>query len=189
MEFEQFPPENDLLRDVARILISADALQARVNDLGQQIAQDYDGLDPMLICVLKGGYMFLADLTRALSTRHSIDFMAISSYGNATESSGVVRILKDLDSDISGRHILVVEDIVDTGQTLSYLLENLRSRQPASIRVCTLLSKAARRQIDLHVDYVGVEIPDEFVIGYGLDYAEAYRNLAFVGVLKPEVYS
>jgi hypoxanthine phosphoribosyltransferase len=189
MEFEQFPPENDLLRDVARILISADALQARVNDLGQQIAQDYDGLDPMLICVLKGGYMFLADLTRALSTRHSIDFMAISSYGNATESSGVVRILKDLDSDISGRHILVVEDIVDTGQTLSYLLENLRSRQPASIRVCTLLSKAARRQIDLHVDYVGFEIPDEFVIGYGLDYAEAYRNLAFVGVLKPEVYS
>ncbi len=183
-------PENDVqLGDVDHILITEERLQNRVCELAQQISRDYDGLNPMLICVLKGGYVFLADLTRAMGLRHSIDFMAISSYGNATESSGVVRILKDLDSDISGRHILVVEDIVDTGQTLAYLLENLRSRQPASIRVCTLLSKAARRQVDLHLDYVGFEIPDEFVIGYGLDYAEGYRNLPFVAVLKPEVYS
>jgi hypoxanthine phosphoribosyltransferase len=189
MDSQNRSEENALLRDVAHILITEDALQARVSALGQQISHEYAGLNPMLICVLKGGYMFLADLTRALGTRHGIDFMAISSYGNATESSGVVRILKDLDSDISGRHILVVEDIVDTGQTLTYLLENLRSRQPASIRVCTLLSKAARRQVDLVVDYVGFEIPDEFVVGYGLDFAEAYRNLPFVGVLKPEIYS
>jgi hypoxanthine phosphoribosyltransferase len=178
-----------LLRDVASVLISQEMLQQRIRDLGAQIGRDYEGLDPLLICVLKGGYVFLADLTRALPVRHGIDFMAISSYGNATESSGVVRILKDLDSDITGRHILVVEDIIDTGHTLAYLLENLRSRQPATIRICTLLSKPARRQIDLAVDYIGFEIPDEFVVGYGLDFAEAYRNLPFVAVVKPEIYS
>lgn len=178
-----------LLQGVAEVLISEERLQQRVRELGAQITQDYDDLNPILICVLKGGYLFLADLTRQLQMRHGIDFMAISSYGDGTESSGVVRILKDLDSDISGRHILVVEDIIDTGRTLAYLLENLRSRQPASLRVCTLLSKPARRQIDLHVDYVGFEIPDKFVVGYGLDFAEAYRNLPFIGVLKPEVYS
>jgi len=183
------PHEKDPIQDVARILIPEDALQNRVCELGQQICRDYCGLNPLLICVLKGGYVFLADLTRTLCIRHGIDFMAISSYGNATESSGVVRILKDLDSDISGRHVLVVEDIVDTGHTLAYLLENLRSRQPATIKVCTLLSKAARRQTAVQLDYVGFEIPDEFVVGYGLDYAEAYRHLPFVGVLKPDVYS
>lgn len=189
MQAELGATENELLSNVQEVLITESVLQDRVAALGETISQEYAGLNPMLICVLKGGYVFLADLTRALSIRHSIDFMAISSYGNATASSGVVRILKDLDSDISGRHILVVEDIVDTGNTLSYLLENLRSRQPASIRVCTLLSKAARRQTDIVVDYIGFEIPDAFVVGYGLDYAEAYRNLAFIGVLKPEVYS
>ncbi len=178
-----------LLGDVAEVLIGEERLRERVCELGAQITADYRDLNPMLICVLKGGYLFLADLTRRLGMRHGVDFMAISSYGSGTASSGVVRILKDLDSDISGRHILVVEDIIDTGNTLAYLLENLRSRQPASIRVCTLLSKPARRQIDLPVDYVGFEIPDEFVVGYGLDYAEAYRNLPFIGVLKPEIYS
>jgi len=186
---QEGPQDSALHRDVDHVLISEDVLLDRVAQLGRQISQDYQELNPLLICVLKGGYMFLADLTRSLCMRHGIDFMAISSYGSGTESSGVVRILKDLDSDISGRHILVVEDIIDTGNTLAYLLENLRSRQPATIRVCTLLSKPARRQVELHVNYVGFEIPDEFVVGYGLDFAEAYRNLSFVGVLKPEIYS
>lgn len=180
--------KGSLLEDVDRVLIPTEALQKRVRELGEQISRDYEGLNPLLLCVLKGGYLFLADLTRHLCVKHAIDFMAISSYGAGTETTGVVRILKDLDTDISGRHVLVVEDIIDTGSTLAYLLENLRSRQPASIRVCTLLSKPARRRVDLHVDYIGFEIPDEFVVGYGLDYAEAYRNLPFIGVLKREIY-
>ncbi len=177
-----------LVNDVAEVLISQERLCERIQELGRQISTDYAGRAPALVCVLKGGYLFLADLTRALSIRHSVDFMAISSYGRSTESSGVVRILKDLDADINGKDVLVVEDIIDTGRTLAYLLENLRSRGPHSVRICTLLSKPARREIDLHVDYVGFEIPDEFVVGYGLDYAEAYRNLPFIGILKPEVY-
>jgi hypoxanthine phosphoribosyltransferase len=176
-------------QDVAKVLISEQELQQRIAELGAQISADYNDTNPLLICVLKGGYVFLADLTRALNIRHSVDFMAVSSYGAGTSSSGVVRILKDLDSDVSGRHILIVEDIIDTGRTLTYMLENLRVRQPASLRICTLLSKPSRREVDLTVDYVGFEIPNEFVIGYGLDFDEAYRNLRFIGVLKPEVYS
>ncbi len=181
--------DSPLVDDVAEILISEEQLEHRVRELGAQLSQHYRDLNPLLICVLKGGYLFLADLTRQLTIRHAIDFMAVSSYGNDTSSSGVVRILKDLDADISGRHVLVVEDIIDTGHTLTYLMENLRSRQPASIRVCSLLSKPARREVELPVDYVGFEVPDEFVVGYGLDYAEAYRNLPFIGVLKRDVYS
>lgn len=180
---------NALLQDVARVLISTEELQRRVHELAGQISADYQDQNPLLVCVLKGGYVFLADLTRAMTINHSIDFMAISSYGSSTESTGVVRILKDLDRDISGKHVLLVEDIIDTGHTIAYILENLRTRQPASLRVCTLLSKTSRREIPLSVDYIGFEIPNEFVIGYGLDYAEKYRNLSFIGVLKPEVYS
>lgn len=180
---------NSFSYDVARVLISEQELLRRVSELGQQISHDYGESNPLLICVLKGGFMFLADLTRALDIRHAIDFMAVSSYGNATETSGVVRILKDLDRDITGRHVLLVEDIIDTGHTIAYLLENLRVRQPASLRICTLLSKPSRREVNLHIDYTGFEIPNEFVIGYGLDYAEAYRNLRFVGVLRREVYN
>lgn len=180
---------NALLQDVARVLISTEELQRRVHELADQISADYQDQNPLLVCVLKGGYVFLADLTRAMTINHSIDFMAISSYGSSTESTGVVRILKDLDRDISGKHVLLVEDIIDTGHTIAYILENLRTRQPASLRVCTLLSKTSRREIPLSVDYIGFEIPNEFVIGYGLDYAEKYRNLSFIGVLKPEVYS
>jgi hypoxanthine phosphoribosyltransferase len=178
-----------MLQDVEQVLISEEALQRRIAELGAQVSADYAERNPLLICVLKGGYVFLADLTRALTIRHGIDFMAVSSYGNATESSGAVRILKDLDRDITGRHILLVEDIIDTGSTIAYLLENLRVRQPESIRICTLLSKPSRRIVPLEIDYVGFEIPNEFVIGYGLDYAENYRNLRFIGVLKKEVYS
>jgi hypoxanthine phosphoribosyltransferase len=180
---------NPMLPDIARVLITEEDLQRRVQELAGQISKDYENLNPLLVCVLKGGYVFLADLTRAISIRHGVDFMAVSSYGNSTTASGVVRILKDLDRDICGRHVLLVEDIIDTGHTIAYLLENLRTRQPASLRVCTLLSKPSRREIDLPVDYVGFEIPNEFVIGYGLDYSENYRNLSFIGVLRPEVYS
>jgi len=180
---------NALLQNVDRVLISQEELQKRVRELGAQVSADYRDLNPLLLCVLKGGFLFLADLSRALTIRHGVDFMAISSYGNSTVSSGVVRILKDLDTDITDRHVLIVEDIIDTGQTLAYLLENLRVRQPASVRICALLTKPARRQVPLQIDYVGFEIPDEFVIGYGLDFAEDYRNLPFIGVLKREVYA
>jgi len=180
---------NNLANDVMDILLSESQIQQRVSELGGRISADYAGLNPLLLCVLKGGYVFLADLTRCLTIKHDVDFMAISSYGDGTESSGVVRILKDLDRDISGRHVLVVEDIIDTGRTLAYLMQNLRVRQPASLKVCTLLNKPSRREIDLDVDYTGFEIPDRFVIGYGLDYAGHYRNLMFVGVLKPEIYT
>lgn len=180
---------NPLTQDVAQVLISEDRLQERIAELGAQISADYGESNPLLVCVLKGGYMFLADLSRALTIRHSVDFMATASYGKSTESSGVVRILKDLDSDISGRQVLLIEDIVDTGHTLTYLLENLRVRQPASLRICTLLSKAARREVAVQITYVGFEIPNEFVVGYGLDYGQAYRNLPFIGVLKPDIYT
>ncbi len=174
--------------DVEEILLSESQILRRVYELGKQISADYADLDPLLLCVLKGGYVFLADLARCLTIKHDVDFMAISSYGDGAESTGVVRIVKDLDRDISGRHVLIVEDIIDTGRTLSYLMQNLRVRQPASLRVCALLDKPSRRELDLEIDYTGFEIPDRFVVGYGLDYAEHYRNLRFVGVLKPEVY-
>ena len=178
-----------LREDVAQVLIPADKLQARIAELGREINDAYsDNAPPLLVCVLKGAFMFLADLTRRLDVRHEVDFMEISSYGAGTTSSGVVRILLDLEQNVEGRHVLIVEDIIDSGRTLEYITRNLRTRNPASLRVCTLLSKPARRQIDVPVDWVGLEIPDEFVVGYGLDYAEEYRNLPFIGVLKEEIY-
>lgn len=175
--------------DVSEVLISHQQIRERTEELGRQITEDYDGKDPLLICILKGGLMFLADLMREVDLPLEIDFIAVSSYGDSTESSGVVRILMDLERNIQGRHVLIVEDIIDTGRTLSYIIENLRTRGPASIRVCTLLDKPARRELEIPIDYVGFAIPDRFVIGYGLDYGEIYRNLPFVGVLKPELYS
>ena len=175
--------------DVAKILISEQELQARVVALGHGLSAMYTDADrPLLVCVLKGAFMFLADLTRHLEMRHEVDFMEISSYGAGTVSSGVVRILLDLERNIEGRHVLIVEDIIDSGRTLEYITRNLRTRRPASLRVCTLLSKPSRREIDVPLDFVGFEVPDEFVIGYGLDFAEEYRNLPFIGVLKEEVY-
>jgi hypoxanthine phosphoribosyltransferase len=175
--------------DVGEVLISDQDIRKRTEELGRQITEDYRGKDPLLICILKGGLMFLADLMRAIDLPLEIDFIAVSSYGDSTESSGVVRILMDLERNIQGRHVLIVEDIIDTGRTLSYIIENLRTRGPASIRVCTLLDKPARRELEIPIDYVGFTIPDKFVIGYGLDYGEIYRNLPFVGILKPELYS
>ena len=175
--------------DVAEILISEGELQARVAELGRAISTDYQGKDLLAVCILRGAVVFLSDLIRHITVPHEIDFMAVSSYGGGrTESSGVVRILMDLRTHIGGRDVLIVEDIVDTGLTLAYIIENLNTRRPASLRTCVLLNKQARRQVDVPLDYVGFDIPDKFVVGYGLDYDERYRNLPFVGVLKPELY-
>ena len=165
-------------------LISEEQIRDRIQELGRQITRDYAGLNPLLIGVLKGACFFLSDLMRAVDTRLSIEFMAISSYGSSTRTSGEVRIMKDLDVPIEGRHILVVEDIVDTGLTLSYLLANLKSRGAATVKLAALLDKFERRQKEVTIDYLGFKIPDEFVVGYGLDFAERYRNLPYIGVLK-----
>ncbi len=178
-----------LIHDVETILISEQDIQTRIADLGEEINATYTDQDHLLlVCVLKGAFIFLADLVRQIEVRHAVDFMEISSYGSGTVSSGVVRILLDLEQDITGRHVLIVEDIVDTGRTLDYITRNLETRGPASLRVCTLLNKPTRREVEVPLDFVGFEVPDEFVAGYGLDFAEAYRNLPFIGVLKPELY-
>ena len=175
--------QSELERAVGEVLIDADRLQARIRELGDEITADYAGRELLLVGVLKGAVFFLADLMRHLEVPCEVDFMAISSYGAATDSSGVVRILKDLDINIEGRDVLVIEDIIDSGLTLSYLVRNLESRAPASLAVCALLTKPERRENDVEVAYVGFEIPNRFVIGYGLDFAERYRNLPYVGVL------
>ncbi|MCL2545510.1 MAG: hypoxanthine phosphoribosyltransferase [Clostridia bacterium] len=170
------------------ILITRDQLAARVAELGAQITKDYEGKELVLVCILKGAVMFLADLLREIDLPVTIDFVAISSYGSATKSSGVVRIMKDLDRDIVEKHVLVVEDIIDTGLTMSFLKNNLLSRGAASIRVCSLLDKPERRLVRLSSDYTGFTVPDAFVVGYGLDYDQRYRNLPEIGLLKPEIY-
>jgi hypoxanthine phosphoribosyltransferase len=167
-----------------QVLLSEEKIKERITELGAEITRDYAGLNPLLIGVLKGACFFLSDLLRAIDTPLSIEFMAISSYGSSTRTSGEVRIMKDLDVPIEGRHILVVEDIVDTGLTLSYLLANLQSRGAASVKLVALLDKYERRQREVKIDYLGFQIPDEFVVGYGLDFAERYRNLPFIAVLK-----
>jgi len=174
---------------IAEILIPPDRLQARIEALGAEISRDYEGRDLLLLSVLKGSVLFLSDLMRRITVPHAIDFMATSSYGAGMESSGVVRILKDLDAPIEGRNVLIVEDIIDTGRTLEYLVRILQARGPRSLRICTLLDKASRREVQVPVDYTGFEIPDKFVFGYGLDYAELYRNLPYVAVLAPEFYT
>ena len=175
--------------DVEEVLLSADQIRERVTALGAQLSADYAGRDPILVGVLKGSIVFVADLIREMQVPLSIDLMEISSYGSGTESSGQVRILKDLKGSIEGRHVLVVEDIIDTGLTLNYLLRYLGERAPASLAVCCLLDKPARRLAEIEIDYRGFTIPDRFVIGYGLDYDERYRNLPYIGVLRPSVYT
>jgi len=171
---------------IGKTLITADELRGRVEELAAEISRDYEGRDLVMIGILKGAVLFLGDLMRDLSVACEIDFMAVSSYGSETDSSGVVRILKDLDSSIEGRDVLIVEDIIDSGLTLQYLLRNLSARNPRSLEVCALLTKPERRRVDLPIKYVGFEIPNEFVIGYGLDYAQRYRNLDYVAVLREE---
>ncbi|NAS23696.1 hypoxanthine phosphoribosyltransferase [Herbidospora sp. NEAU-GS84] len=175
-------------RDLSKVLISEDELQTKIRELAGKIDADYAGHELLIVGVLKGAVMVMADLARALHVPVQMDWMAVSSYGAGTKSSGVVRVLKDLDTDIAGRHVLVVEDIIDSGLTLSWLLNNLQSRNPASVEICTLLRKPDAVKVPLDVKYVGFDIPNEFVIGYGLDYAERYRNLPFIGTLAPHVY-
>ena len=177
----------ELERGVGEILIESEALRARIAELGVDISDDYRGRDLLLVGVLKGAVFFMADLMRQIDIPCEVDFMAISSYGAATDSSGVVRILKDLDANIAGRDVLVVEDIIDSGLTLSYLMRSLKARKPASLEICALLTKPERREIEVPVRFVGFEIPNKFVIGYGLDFAERYRNLPYVAVLHPDL--
>ncbi|MCW2912956.1 MAG: hypoxanthine phosphoribosyltransferase [Actinomycetia bacterium] len=180
--------EKDLGADLAKVLIPEDQLQAKIRELAAQIDDDYAGKDLLIVGVLKGAVMVMADLARALHSSVAMDWMAVSSYGSGTKSSGVVRILKDLDADISGRHVLIVEDIVDSGLTLSWLVSNLQSRHPESLEICALMRKPEAFKTEIDVKYIGFDIPNEFVIGYGLDYSEKYRNLPFVGTLAPHVY-
>lgn len=179
----------DMGEDLERVLLTEEQLGTRLDEIAAEIDADYAGQDLLLVGVLKGAVMVMADLARRISTPVSMDWMAVSSYGSGTKSSGVVRILKDLDADLTGRHVLIVEDIIDSGLTLSWLLANLRSRGPASVEIATMLRKPDAAKVEVDVRYVGFDIPNEFVVGYGLDYAEKYRNLPFVGTLASHVYS
>lgn len=175
--------------DVKEILLSEEEIKVITERLGKQISEDYKGKNLLLVSVLKGSVVFMADLMRAIDIPCSIDFMVVSSYGSSTESSGIVKIIKDLDLNLNGLDLLIVEDILDTGRTLSSLIDILKMRKPNSVKICTFLDKPERRLADIEADYVGARVPDEFVVGYGLDYDERYRNLPYVGVLKPSVYS
>ncbi len=181
--------QGDIRADILEILIGEEDLKAKVTELAAQVNADYQGHDLLIVGALKGAVMFMTDLARQINVPVEMDFMAISSYGKSTQSSGIVRILKDLDRSVEGRNVLIVEDIVDSGLTLSYLADHLRAQEPASLKICALLNKPSRRTSDVVIDYVGFDIPDKFVVGYGLDFAERYRNLPFIGVLKPELYS
>jgi hypoxanthine phosphoribosyltransferase len=174
--------------DIQEIILSEEQVQERIREIGAQISRDYEGRSVLLVAVLRGAALFIADLARAITVPVELDFMAVSSYGSSTKSSGVVRILKDLDEQIEGRDVIVVEDILDTGLTLKYLLKNLASRKPASLEVVTLLSKEGKQRVPISCRYIGFAIADEFVVGYGLDFAERYRNLPYIGILKPSAY-
>jgi hypoxanthine phosphoribosyltransferase len=187
-DFLDQPAGRDFKNDIGDILVTEEQIKDAIGKLGAELTRDYAGKDLLLIGVLRGAIMFIVDLARAIDLPLTIDFMAVASYGASTQTSGIVRILKDLDSSIEGKHVLVVEDIIDSGLTLTYILETLRNRNPLSVRVCALLSKPERRQVEVPVDYLCFEIPDAFVVGYGLDYDQIYRNLPFIGVLKPEAY-
>lgn len=178
-----------MMSDIQEVLISEDQIQAKVQELAERISRDYRDKDPVLVGVLNGAFVFLADLMRRLDLRCTVDFVSWSSYGKDTSSSGVFRILKDLETNVESKHVLIVEDIIDTGLTLHYLLDNIRSRKPASVRVAALLDKPSRRKIEAKADYLGFEVPDAFVVGYGLDFAQHYRNLPFIGILKSHIYA
>ena len=178
-----------MLNDIQEILFDADQIQRKVTELAEAVTRDFEGRNPLVICVLKGAFIFMADLVKNITIPLELDFMAVSSYGLSTKSSGVVKIIKDLDVSVEGRDVLIVEDIIDSGLTLSYLIDVLERRNAKSVHVVTLFDKPGRRTVELDADYTGFTLPDEFVVGYGLDYAEKYRNLPFIGILKPEVYT
>lgn len=177
-----------MMQEIERVLISEEALQARIQELGRELARDYEGKCPVFVGVLKGVILFFADMIRATPIRSQIDLMAVSSYGASTESTGRIVLKKDVSLDLRGRHVVILEDIIDSGLTLKYTVEHLKEMEPASLKICTLLDKPARRTVEVNADYIGFTIPNEFVVGYGLDYNDYYRNLPFIGVLKPEVY-
>ncbi|RXZ79296.1 hypoxanthine phosphoribosyltransferase [Paenibacillaceae bacterium] len=178
-----------MLNDIQEVLYDADQIQQKIKELAEGVSRDFEGRNPLVICVLKGAFIFMADLVKNISIPLELDFMAVSSYGQSTRSSGVVRIIKDLDLPVEGREVVIVEDIIDSGLTLSYLIDVLERRNAKQVSVVALFDKPARRTVELEADYTGFVLPDEFVVGYGLDYAEKYRNLPFVGVLKPEIYT
>jgi hypoxanthine phosphoribosyltransferase len=178
-----------LLNDLQEVLFTEEQIQQKVRQLGETLSREYEGRNPLVICVLKGAFIFMADLVKRMTIPVEIDFMAVSSYGQSTRSSGVVKIMKDLDVPVMGRDVLIVEDIIDSGLTLSYLIDVLKRREARTVSVVTLFDKPARRSVELKPDYVGFTVPDSFIVGYGLDYAEKYRNLPYIGILKPEVYS
>lgn len=175
--------------DIEKVVFSEEQIAARVKELGEELSRDYAGKKPLVICVLKGAFIFMADLVKCMDVPVELDFMAVSSYGASTKSSGVVRIIKDLDVSVEGRDVLIVEDIIDTGLTLSYLIEVLLGRKANDVKVVTLFDKPARRTTSMEANYKGFVLPDEFIVGYGLDFAEQYRNLPYIGVLKPEIYT
>jgi hypoxanthine phosphoribosyltransferase len=178
-----------MMSDIKEVLISEEQIQAKVKELASQLSRDYRGKSPVLVGVLNGAFVFLSDLIRRLELDCTIDFVAWASYGKDTSSSGIFRIMKDLETNVESKHVLVVEDIIDTGLTLHYLLDTIRARRPASVKVVALLDKPSRRRIEAKADYLGFQIPDAFVVGYGLDFAQGYRNLPFIGILKPEIYA
>ncbi|ATW25559.1 hypoxanthine phosphoribosyltransferase [Candidatus Formimonas warabiya] len=175
-------------KDLKKVLVTEKEIKSKIKEMGEAISQDYQGKEILVVGILKGSVVFMGDLVRKIKLPLQIDFMEVSSYGKSTESSGAVRILKDLETNIEGRNVLIVEDIVDTGLTLSYLVKILKARKPASLKICTFLNKPSRRKVALEADYNGYDIPDEFVVGYGLDFNEKYRNIPYVAVLKPEAY-
>ena len=179
----------NMKNDMLKTLITKEELEATVARLGREITRDYQGKTPMMVAVLKGAFNFMADLVRQVDIPCTLDFMCVSSYGKGMSTSGQVKIIKDLDTTIEGKDVIIVEDILDSGVTLSYLMDLLRARKPASIRLCTLFDKPARHKVDIHIDYKGMEVPNEFIVGYGLDYAEVYRNYPEIAVLKPQVYT
>ena len=179
----------EMEKDILKVLLSEEEIRAKVKEMGEQISRDYAGKTPFFLGVLKGCYIFMSDLSRSVTLQSTMDFMVVSSYGSGTSTTGAVRITKDLSQDIEGRDVVIVEDILDSGVTLSYLRKYLMNRKPASIKIATLLDKPARRRADISPDYCGFVVPDEFVVGYGMDYDERYRNLPYIGVLKPEVYA
>ena len=189
IQLDEPAQSHSLQDDIAQILVSETELRESIASMGRKLAKEYEGQELVLIGVLKGAIMFIVDLARAIDLPVKLDFMAVASYGASTETSGIVRILKDLDSSIEGKHVIIVEDIIDSGLTLNYILETLHTRNPASLKVCALLNKPARRRVNVPVDYICFDIPDEFVVGYGLDFNQIYRNLPFVGVLRPEKYN
>jgi len=178
-----------LHNDIQEVLISEEEIQNKIKELGAELSKRYEGKNPLVICVLKGAFIFMADLVKTITVPLELDFMAVSSYGASTKSSGVVKIIKDLDQSVEGRDVLIVEDIIDSGLTLSHLIELLKNRNASSVTVVTLFDKPARRTVNLEADFTGFTLPDAFVVGYGLDYSEHYRNLPFIGILKPEIYS